>query len=100
LIDLKLREYLFKTISKSSTFGVSDLNVSELLELLDGVCKMHDVLASFKEAIESNEQSIGCDFPLVFGLGLIVKVSIFEFIANINDKGEFLVGFFDVTGIN
>jgi len=61
---------------------------------------MHDILASFKEAIESNEQSVGCDFPLVFGLGLIVKVSILEFVANINDKGEFLMSLFDVTGID
>ena len=43
---LEFSEDLFKTVSKSSTFGVSDLNLIKSLELLDGACEMHDVLAS------------------------------------------------------
>jgi hypothetical protein len=84
---------LFKTISKSSTFGVSDFDLIELFELQNGVCKMHDVLASLKEAIESDEQSIGGDFPLILGLSLVVKVGIFEFVANINGKSKVFVCF-------
>lgn len=55
---------------------------------------MHDVLASLKEAIKSHEQSVGGDFPLVLGLSLVVKVGIFELVADINGKVEFVVGFF------
>jgi hypothetical protein len=54
---------------------------------------MHDVLASLKEAIESDEQSIGGDFPLILRLSLIVKVGIFEFVANINGKSKVFVCF-------
>jgi hypothetical protein len=61
---------------------------------------MHDVLASLKEAIESNKQSVCGDFPLVLGLGLVVKVGIFEFVANINSERKFLVSFTCFSRIN
>jgi len=95
LIDgrIELSIDLFKTISKSSSFGVSNFDLIELFELQNGVCKMHDVLASLKEAIESDEQSIGGDFPLILRLSLVVKVGIFEFVANINGKSKVFVCF-------
>jgi len=95
LIDgrIELSIDLFKTISKSSTFSVSDFDLIELFELQNGVCKMHDVLASLKEAIESDKQSIGGDFPLILRLSLVVKVGIFEFVANINGKSKVFVCF-------
>jgi hypothetical protein len=86
--SVELTVDLFETISKSSTFGVSDLDLVKLLELQNGVCKMHDVLASLKEAIKSDEQSVGGDLPLVLGLSLVVKVGIFEFVANFDSKSE------------
>ena len=90
LIDgcIELRIDLFKTISKSSTFSVSDFDLIKLFELQNGICKMHDVLASFKEAIKSDEQSVGGDLPLVLGLSLVVKVGILEFVANFDSKSE------------
>jgi hypothetical protein len=57
---------------------------------------MHDVLASLKEAIESDKQSVCCDFPLVLRLSLVVKVSIFEFVADINSKTKVIICFFGV----
>ena len=52
---------------------------------------MHDVLASLKEAIKSDEQSVRGDLPLVLGLSLVVKVGILELVANINSKSEAFV---------
>jgi hypothetical protein len=86
--SVELTVDLFETISKSSTFGVSDLDLVKLLELQNGVCKMHNVLASLKEAIKSDEQSVGGDLPLVLGLSLVVKVGILEFVANFDSKSE------------
>jgi hypothetical protein len=61
---------------------------------------MHDVLASFRERIKSHEESVGCDFPLVLGLGLILKVSILELGANIKSKGELVVGLLGLFVLN
>ena len=93
LVDggIELRVDLFKTVSQSSSFGVSDFDFIKLLELQYGVCKMHDVLASLKEAIKSDKQSVRGDLPLVLGLSLVVKVGILELVANINSKSEAFV---------
>ena len=65
LITIKKEGFAFKSayISANDTSFTSPTNFD--FELQYGSCKMLNVLASFKEAIESNKQSVGCDFPLV-----------------------------------
>ena len=53
---------------------------------------MHDVLASLREAIESHEEGVGGDLPLVLGLLLVLVVGILELGADVEGKGELVVG--------
>jgi hypothetical protein len=62
------------------------------LELDDGAGKVHDILASLGESIESHEKSVGGNLPLVLRFSLILEVGILEFRANIKSKGEFIMG--------
>lgn len=77
--------------SHSFTLCVTDFNLLELAKLLDCTSEMHDVLAAFAEGIKTHKESVCGDLPLVLGLALVVKVGIFEFGANIESKGQFLV---------
>ena len=44
---------------------------------------MFDVLAALRERVESHKQSVGRNLPLILGLGLILKVCILEFGADV-----------------
>jgi hypothetical protein len=54
---------------------------------------VHDVLASLREGVKSHEESVGGDFPLVLSLGLVFKVSIFEFGAHVQSENELIMSF-------
>jgi hypothetical protein len=75
------------------TLGVTNFNLSELVKLLDGTGKVHDVLASLREGVEADEQSVGGDFPLVLALSLVIEVGFLEFSANIDALFEASVSF-------
>jgi hypothetical protein len=85
---------LVNTSSKSFTFSITNFNLLELVELHDGACQMHDVLASFQERIKSNKQCVCSDLPLIFRLSFVVKICIFEFVTNVKGKRKLIVGFF------
>lgn len=54
---------------------------------------MHDVLASLREGVQSHEESIGGDLPLVLGLCLVLKVGILELGADIKGQSELIMSF-------
>jgi hypothetical protein len=74
------------------SFGVTDLDLLQLVELLDGTSQVHDVLASLGEGVETDKESVGGDFPLVLALGLVVEVSLLEASANLDAELEAAVG--------
>jgi hypothetical protein len=41
------------------TFGVTNFNLLQLVELLNGASQVHDVVTAFAEGIKSNKQSVG-----------------------------------------
>lgn len=53
---------------------------------------MHDVLAPLGEGVQSHEESIGGDFPLVLSLGFVFKVSVFELGADVQGEDELVMG--------
>jgi hypothetical protein len=56
------------------SFGVTDLNLLELVELNYGVGEVHDILAPLREGIETYKESVLGDFPLIFGLRFVFKI--------------------------
>ena len=63
----------------SFTFGVTDFNLLQFVELLDSLGELHDVLASLDESIKADEQSTGSNFPSILRLCLVVVVCDLEF---------------------
>lgn len=55
---------------------------------------MHNVLAPLGEGVQSHEESVGGDFPLVLSLGFVFKVSIFEFGAHVQGEDELVMSLF------
>jgi len=58
---------------------------------------VHDVHAALGEGVETHKESVGSDFPLVLGLGLVVEVGILELGADVEGKSEFAVGISSVV---
>jgi hypothetical protein len=52
---------------------------------------VHDVLAPFGEGVQSHEESVGGDFPLVLSLGFVFKVSILELGAHVQGENELVM---------
>jgi len=52
---------------------------------------MLNVLASLREGVKSNEESVSGDLPLILGFSFVLEVSILEFGADIEGKNQFLV---------
>jgi len=77
--------------SQSLTLGVTDLNLLQLVELDDGRSQVHNVLAPLREGVESDEQGIGGDFPLVLDLCLVVEVLFLESGTDIEGNSELVV---------
>jgi hypothetical protein len=50
----------------------------ELVELLNGAGKVHNISTSFGKGIETHKQGVCGDFPLVLGPSFVVKVGILE----------------------
>jgi hypothetical protein len=63
----------------------------ELGELDDSAGKVHDVLASLREGVKSDEESICGDFPLSLCLLLVLKVGILELGTDIKGNSELVV---------
>jgi len=79
--------------SQSFTFRVTNFNAFEFMELDDGARKEDDVLASLLERVKSDKKSVCGDLPLILGLLLVLKVSVFEFGADVQYDSESLVSF-------
>lgn len=90
---LEFHEDLLQSFSQGFTLGTSEFNLSQLVELHDGVSQMQNVVASFKEGIQSHKQSIGGQLPSVLSFGFILEISIFELSTHINCGGQFFTGF-------
>ena len=97
---LELLVDLSERVRESSTFGVTYPNVIKLLELENSTSEVHDILTSLKEAIKSYKQSVCGDLPLIVGLGFVIKVSIFELVADLNSKGKLLMSHLCVFTVN
>jgi hypothetical protein len=82
------------------SFGVTNLNLLQLVELLDGAGQVHDVLASLREGIESNKESVGGDLPLVLALGLVVEVSLLEASTDLDAESEAVMSLLRVLSSN
>jgi hypothetical protein len=87
-------------LSHGLSFGVTDFDLLEFVELHDGSSQVHDVLASLTEGIESYKESIGGDLPLVLALGLVIKVSLLEASAYLNTSSKASVSFSWVFSCN
>jgi hypothetical protein len=79
----ELLEDLINCGCESLTFSVTNINFLKGREFHDGAGEMHDVLASFRERIKSNEKGVGSDLPLILGSLLVLKVAHFELLADI-----------------
>lgn len=90
---LEFHEDLLQSFSQGFTLGTSEFNLSQLVELHDGVGQMQNVVTSFKEGIQSHKQGIGGQLPGVLSFGLILEIGIFELSAHINGGGQFFTGF-------
>jgi len=53
---------------------------------------VHDILAPLGERVQSHEESVGGDFPLVLSLGFVFKVSVFELGAYVQGEDELVMG--------
>mmetsp|Transcript_24254 Transcript_24254/g.21359 ORF Transcript_24254/g.21359 Transcript_24254/m.21359 type:complete len:229 (-) Transcript_24254:598-1284(-) len=53
---------------------------------------MQDIVASFQEAVKSDEQSISGELPAAIGLSLVLEVDVLELVADINDSLELVAG--------
>mmetsp|Transcript_9277 Transcript_9277/g.10102 ORF Transcript_9277/g.10102 Transcript_9277/m.10102 type:complete len:229 (+) Transcript_9277:1035-1721(+) len=51
---------------------------------------MLNILTTFREGIQTDEQGIGGDGPGIVGLGFIVKVGLFELGANVEGQTQFI----------
>jgi hypothetical protein len=87
---------LGQRLAHGGTLGVTNFDLAELLELLDGASQVHDVHAAFREGVKTNEESVGGDLPLVLRLGLVVEVGVLELGADLKSKGKLAVG---VSGV-
>jgi hypothetical protein len=63
----------------------------ELGELDDSAGKVHDVLASLREGVKSDKESICGDFPLSLCLLLVLKVGVLELGTDIEGDSELVV---------
>jgi hypothetical protein len=84
-------EDLLNSGCESLTFGVTNINFLKSRELHDGAGEMHDVLASFRERIKSNEQGVGSDLPLVLRFFLVLEVAHFELLAHIESLAKLVI---------
>ena len=91
------------------SFGVTNLDLLQFVELLDGTSQVHDILASLGEGVEADKESVGGDFPLVLALSLVVEVSFLETSTHLDAELEASVSlmrslscdaFFDAVAIN
>lgn len=79
----EIGENCFDTQCEMIALGISNFNLIKCSELGDSVGEMRDVLTSLLERVQSNEESICGDLPLVFGLLLVFIVAHFELPANL-----------------
>jgi len=95
--NVEFIEDLSQALAHGGTLGVTDLDLAQFFELLDGTSQVHDVHAALGECVETHEESIGGDLPLVLGLGLVVEVGVLELGADVEGKSEFAVGISSVV---
>ena len=74
-----------------STLGVTNLDLLQLVELLDGLGELHNVLAPLSEGIKADKEGARSDLPGVLGLGLVVVVGDLELGAEVPASGELAV---------
>jgi hypothetical protein len=72
----------------------------ELGELHDCAGKVHDVLASLREGVESDKEGICGDFPLSLCLLLVLKVGILELGTDIKGNSELVVSLLLVVSLD
>lgn len=77
-------------LSQSFTFGSSNEDVVEFVELGDGLGQVQDVVTTFKEIVQSDEQSVCGQLPLVLSLSFVLEISVLEFGADVDGALEFL----------
>ncbi len=73
------------------SFGVTNLNSLELVELDDGLSQLHNVLASLDEGVEADEESTGSDLPGIGGLSLGVVIGLLKLGAELHAQRQFVV---------
>ena len=73
--------------------GVADLDLLKLIELGDCSGQVHDVLATFSKGVQTHEERVGRDLPLVLGLALVIEVGVFESGADFETHRQLRVSF-------
>ena len=72
---------------------VANLNFLKLVELRNSASQVQDVLTSLREGVETNEERVGADLPLIFRALFVLKVCILELGAHIQSLSELCVCF-------
>jgi hypothetical protein len=89
---------LFESFSESFTLCATKFNSFEFIELHDCGGQVKNIVASFRVSIKSGEKCVECQFPLSFGLVLVLKVVLLELGADIDGSFEFSADVGNVFG--
>ncbi len=74
------------TLSQSLSLSTTEFNFFELVELYYGVRKVQNVVCTLQKAVQAHKEGICGQLPATFSLGLVLKISIFKFGANLYRK--------------
>lgn len=102
LVDglLELHEDLLDRLREGLSFGASKFDLLELVELNDGVGEMQDIVRSFKEGVQTDEEGVCGQLPSALGLGLVFEIGVLEFGTDINRSLELLTSILGVLILN
>ena len=82
--------------------SVSDFDLLKLVELDNGAGEVHNILASLLERVETDEESISGDLPLVspLSLSLVLEVCLLELGACFESSSELIVSFLGLLALD
>jgi hypothetical protein len=82
--------------------SVSDFDLLKLVELDNGAGEVHNILASLLEGVETDEESVSGDLPLVspLSLSLVLEVCLLELGACFESSSELIVSFLGLLALD
>lgn len=82
--------------------SVSDFDLLKLVELDNGAGEVHNILASLLERVETDEESVSGDLPLVspLSLSLVLEVCLLELGACFESSSELIMSFLGLLALD